>query len=902
MNKNKPIKSILIEFVGYLSVCYNYKVKFRLLTSLCLLIFLALPLLPQIHTEEQNINDFIIKIRKSLELKDLPTYLESFSSDIRLMEEASLKEKFNLYQAESIALFPAGQPIRTGDRTNFYVQALFQNSFSVAIETWRMSLVEVDGQYQIEEKKVTGSLNSLYKINIPSERIEQVQSIEIEHRDIKLVFKDACVFYDNIPDIETALVVIGKGYLWFSPSDDEERHQLKLTYKKNILEDELTYAFLRISDYFFRNNIKITRGSVEKKSYPSQEDMDQASAIFSRHYYRAFTVENSLNGEMLSSLPRGDEAFFGFYGNKIGNLSYIYSPFAEEEIHLVRFRDDRIINLYSPRNDDNKKMFFISFSQMFEIKKYQIELSFNPKQHFLSAKARVEFESKVDSLGRLKLKLNPKLKILRICDEEGRQLFYSQDKLRDALYVYFLQSPPNNKPYSIEIFYRGKVAPIIQVTDVVAGAQVVQRFPGRFDPDADLIPPQSETYLYSRRNLWYPAPAQDDYFQARVKISLPGGYQCESIGELIEQPSFSGEKGGEAERSETSVYVFETRYPVKYLSFIVGRFKNAGEDVEILPLKYIYSSGVNFIKKDLLEEARNILHFYEEKFGPYPYEKLNIIRRLWTTSGGHSPASFVVLNELPRAQNGSVLINVRSPVDLSHWKEYFIAHEIAHQWWGQAVTWKTYHDLWLSEGLAQFSATLYLGQRHGEQKFSTILEKFSVWTKKVSKYGPITLGSRLSYHSPKAFQAIVYDKTSLALNMLKDLLGEEQFFRGMKTFFSRYKYGAAGTQDFIKTMEEVSGRDLRTFFKSWFYSYTLPEVKAYHSFTKGKTGPVLRLKFSQMKKVFVFPLWIEWRLDGERIKRMVIIDEKNEEFEFKLETKPKKIKINPDRAVPGRFY
>lgn len=900
MNDSRPTSSILIEFVGHLFVCYNHKVKFRLLTSLYLLIFLALPLLSQVHTEKQNINDFIIQIRKSLELKDLPTYLECFSSDIRLIEEASLKEKFNLYQAESVALFPASQMARKGEATSLYVQALFQNSFSVAIETWRMSLIEVDGRWQIEEKKITGSLNSLYKIEIPSERIEQVQSIEIEHRDIKLVFKDAFVFYDNIPDIETALVVIGRGSLWFSPSDDEERHQLKLTYKKNILEDELTYAFLRISDNFFRNNIKMTRGSVEKKSYPSQEDIDQASTIFSRHHYRAFTVENSLNEEMISTLPRGDEAFFGFFGKKIGNLAYIYSPFAEEEIHLVRFRDDRIINLYSPRNEENKKKFFISFSQMFEVKKYQIDLNFNPKQHYLSGKARVEIESKVNSLGRLKLKLNPKLKILRICDEEGRQLFYSQDRLRDALYVYFLQPPPNNKPYSIEIFYRGKVAPIIQVTDVVAGAQVIERFPRRFNPD--VMPPQSETYLYSRRNLWYPAPAEDDYFRARVKISLPVGYQCESIGELIEQPSFSDEKGGEAERSETSVFVFETTYPVKYLSFIVGRFKNAGEDMEILPLKHIYSSGVNFIKKDLLEDARNILRFYEEKFGPYPYEKLNIIRRLWTTSGGHSPASFIVLNELPRTQNGSALINVRSPVDLSHWKEYFIAHEIAHQWWGQAVTWKTYHDLWLSEGLAQFSATLYLGQKHGEQKFSTILEKFSVWTKKESKYGPITLGSRLSYHSPKAFQAIVYDKTSLALNMLKDLLGEEQFFRGMKTFFSRHKYGAAGTHDFIKTMEEISGRDLKAFFKNWFYSYTLPEVKASHSFTKGKMGHILSFKFSQMKTVFVFPLWIELHLDGERIKRMVIIDEKDEEFEFRLETKPKKIRINPDRAVPGRFY
>jgi len=131
------------------------------------------------------------------------------------------------------------------------------------------------------------------------------------------------------------------------------------------------------------------------------------------------------------------------------------------------------------------------------------------------------------------------------------------------------------------------------------------------------------------------------------------------------------------------------------------------------------------------------LNFYKRKFGPYPYEKLTVVRRIWPTSGGHSPASFIIINELPNIPGKRRLVSRPSPVDFSRWNEYFVAHEIAHQWWGQAVTWKTYHDQWLSEGLAQFSSILYLKEKYGEKDFSSIVKTLSGWVKKKSKWGSI---------------------------------------------------------------------------------------------------------------------------------------------------------------------
>ncbi|MGD8534885.1 MAG: M1 family aminopeptidase [Candidatus Aminicenantes bacterium] len=875
--------------------------KKRLIIQVFLSLLLTLILYPFLHAQEYSLSNFIGQIQNSLTQKNIVAYLENFAHDIRSVEETSFKNIFDLFKMEKATLYKMSDRIQNENNAEIFLQVLFQNSYSAIIETWHLELLKVDSQWQITKKIVAGNIGSLYKIQIPSDRVERVESIEVEHEDIKLIFKDAWLFYDNVPELETALLIIGKGDVRFFPSDPIERHQLKLSYKKEFLEDKLTYACLRFSNHFFQNNIKINKSPEWKNFEPSSEERSAARSIFFKHYPRSFTVENSLNKELFSTLPQGDEAVFGFRGEKLGTFTYVYSPFTDEEINLYRWKDKQIINLYSPASEGKEKRLFLSFGQMFKVKSYQIDLDFKPERYFLSGKAKIEVESQVDSLQKLKLKLNPKLNILRIQDEEGRSLFYSQDKLREILYVYFIHSPPKNKPYSIEVFYRGKLRPPVEITDAVAPPQITRRDdPGR---KLSVIDVKFETYLFSQRAKWYPSPSGNDYFRARLKISIPAVYQCISNGEMIETSLLnSADKARQGNKTENSVYIFDVKYPVKYLSFIIGKFTNVGEDHDSLPLQHFYSTGVLFEKKGLLREAKSIVQFFEEKFGTYPYEKLSVVRRLWTTFGGHSPASFIIINELYQTPDSPLLVPVRSPVDLSRWREYFIAHEISHQWWGQAVTWKTYHDVWLSEGLAQFSAIQYLSQKHGKEVLEPIFGKLSHWTEKMSKWGPITLGARLALHDPMAFQTIIYNKTALALNMLKDLLGEEIFFNGLKEFYRRHKYGTASTSVFIKAMEEASGKDLRVFFKNWFSSYTLPKVKVFHSIQRSGDGYILRLRINQMKDVFIFPLWIEWKENGDRVRRMVVVDEKNEEFEIELRVKPQRIEVNPDNAVPGKFH
>lgn len=867
------------------------KKRFIIQAFAFLLLFLFLAF--EARSQEDAATGLVAQMQKSLNERDIPAYLENFEEELRAKEEASIKSRFDQFLMDSVTLYKAGKLSQTADETKIFLQALFQNSFSVMIENWRLSLIQVDGRWMVSKKDVVGSVSTLYKIKIPSERAERVKSIEIEHVDMKLIFKDALVFFDNIPELETALLVVGKGHVTFTPSDPEERHQLDLIYKKSSLDDELSSAYFRFSNYFFQNNIRIEKGKDDRQV--SDLEKNNAYSLFSRHYPNSFTIEHSLNKELYSTLPQGEEAAIDFNGKKYGNLTYIYTPFSDEEVHLYRWKDEKIISLYSPFVEDKKKRMVVTFGEMFDVTNYKIDVDFNPTQSFLSGKAEVEIKPKVDSLERVKLKLNSKFEILRIYDQEMNKLFYSRDKLRELLYIYFINPPSRERPCTIEIFYRGKISLPAQVEDSVSPYQKQRE-------SLVFIPPKFDSYLFTRRSYWYPSPSDDDYFTARLRIIVPPGYSCVSNGELIEQGKLDrAERVEEVDKVGSSVYIFETKYPLKYLSFIVGDITKVKEDSGSLPLQLYSSSEIYFQKRGLVEDAKRIIQFYESKFGPFPYEKLGIVQRNWSSSGGHSSPSFIVLNELPQVAEGGHYVNVRSPVDLSRWKEYFIAHEIAHQWWGQAVTWKTYHDQWLSEGLAQFAAALYLRESHGQDAYSIILKKFSLWTEKYSKWGPITLGSRLSFFNFNAYQSIIYNKASLVLNLLKDFLGEEVFFGGLREFFEKYKYNTAGTRDFQRIMENVSGKDLTIFFKHWFSSYLLPELKVAHSVKKEKDGLVLEVRVTQLREQFVFPLWIEWMEKGEKVRKVLIVDDKTKVFEFRLGEKPQKIRVNPDKALPGKL-
>ena len=540
------------------------------------------------------------------------------------------------------------------------------------------------------------------------------------------------------------------------------------------------------------------------------------------------------------------------------------------------------------------KRMFISFGQKYDVIHYNIELDFKPDQYFFAGKAEVSVEAKVGQLDSLKFKLNPNLNILRISDENNRELYYTEDKLRKTVYVYFLQPYARGQTAIMQVYYRGKIEPIPVITDVVRAGQITQRI--RFSN------PRLDTLLYSRSSFWYPSLDEVDYFTARIKIMTPPKYKVISNGKLVEQSTLQDlENVVDVKTVGNSVFVYEAEKPLKYLSFVVGHLSEREEVQDPVAMKYYRGPQTMPESWDIFSSAREILQYFETLFGEFPYEKLSIIRRVWGTAGGHSPASFIVLNDLPELISQNMRPFPNSPVDLSNWQEYFLAHEIAHQWWGQGVAWGSYRDQWLSEGMSQFAAIRYLRQKYGERSYSQILEKFSKGTVKESKWGGITMGSRISFFDFEAYQTIVYNKTALVLNMLQDMLGEEVFSTCIRRFYNRHKYSAATTSAFFQFFEEVSPIELSIFFDRWFNSHLLPEAHITHTTRTDSDGFLIQVNVTQTGSNFVFPLWVEWKEDEQTVRRKMLVGKRSVSAEFRTSVRPQKIKINPDKAVPGKF-
>jgi aminopeptidase N len=159
--------------------------------------------------------------------------------------------------------------------------------------------------------------------------------------------------------------------------------------------------------------------------------------------------------------------------------------------------------------------------------------------------------------------------------------------------------------------------------------------------------------------------------------------------------------------------------------------------------------------------------------------------------------------------------------------EYVWVHELAHQWWGQAVGWRNYHEQWISEGFAQYFAALYAHHQRGDETFASFMRQCRRWGMEQSDQGPIYLGYRLGHirGESRVFRALVYNKSAAVLHMLRRLVGDDAFFRGVRRFYEGSRFRKAGTEDFRAAMEGESGQPLERFFERWIYGSTLPQLK-----------------------------------------------------------------------------
>ena len=233
--------------------------------------------------------------------------------------------------------------------------------------------------------------------------------------------------------------------------------------------------------------------------------------------------------------------------------------------------------------------------------------------------------------------------------------------------------------------------------------------------------------------------------------------------------------------------------------------------------------------------------------------------------GGHSPGYFAALNQpLP-----SSTLNWRNdPAAFTGFPDFFIAHELAHQWWGQAVGWRNYHEQWISEGFAQYFAGLYAQHQRGDETFASFMRQCRRWGMDQSEQGPIYLGYRLGHirGESRVFRALVYNKSAAVLHMLRRLVGDEMFFRGVRRFYETSRFKKVGTEDFRAAMEAETGRPLERFFERWIYGSTLPVLKISHRVD----GNDVVVHIEQLGELFDVPITLTLQYADKKAVDVVI--------------------------------
>jgi len=243
-------------------------------------------------------------------------------------------------------------------------------------------------------------------------------------------------------------------------------------------------------------------------------------------------------------------------------------------------------------------------------------------------------------------------------------------------------------------------------------------------------------------------------------------------------------------------------------------------------------------------------------------------------------------------ENSSCIFYHERTVNGHRDQEFLFAHEIAHQWFGNAVSEESWHHIWLSEGFATYLTDIYIEQTRGRKAMWLNMEKEKQAVLNYAKYRPAPLVDTTLDASVRLLNANSYDKGAWTLHMLRHEVGDSLFRESLREFYRRYQFKNALTRDFRLVVEEVSGIDLETFFKQWVHSPGHP-VLSLDWTIKGKK---LQLTVKQhQENTFEFPLEIGVETqNGKVVTQGLNISSKQEIFSIKLNDKIVRVVPDPD--------
>jgi aminopeptidase N len=281
-----------------------------------------------------------------------------------------------------------------------------------------------------------------------------------------------------------------------------------------------------------------------------------------------------------------------------------------------------------------------------------------------------------------------------------------------------------------------------------------------------------------------------------LNIILPKGMQSIASGKLL----------GLEEELDKVIYKWHQDYetPTYTYGFVIGSFTEVTEQIDDVKLHY-YSSELNENElKRVFNETSNILKFFEQKSG------IEYIQ--------DSYSQILIGNNYQEMSGLSVLSESYPTYVFKDSSEiHLTSHELAHQWWGNMITCEDFGHFWLNEAFAVYMSSAFSEHKFGKEKYQSDISIYkSIYDDLVERGKDRPLIFK-EWKSSRDNRNIVYYKGAYVLHLLREELGEEDFWKGIQSYSKRYFGKSVKTEDFKLAMEEATGSDLESFFDSWVY-------------------------------------------------------------------------------------
>ncbi len=368
-------------------------------------------------------------------------------------------------------------------------------------------------------------------------------------------------------------------------------------------------------------------------------------------------------------------------------------------------------------------------------------------------------------------------------------------------------------------------------------------------------------------------------------VIAPSHYQVVSNGLLVEESMLND--GNKLTHWKQSVPIASWLFVLGVADFAV-QYVDSYEGKSIQTWVYRQDRDGGFY--DFQTPTKEVLTFFSDYIGPFAYEKLANIQSNNST-GGMEAASAIMYSEK----------SVTGKRD-DRWQKVII-HEIAHQWFGDAVTESDWDDVWLSEGFATYFTLLFVEHEDGRDAFVEGLKSSREQIKKFiqKETDSAVVHNQLSDMS-KVTSTLTYQKGAWVLHMLRNLMGESNFRKGIQSYYKNHFNGNATTTDFRIEMEKASGIDLKNYFDQWLYQVGMPKIKGEWFWNSNKKELVVTLEQMQVN-AFLLPIEIGIYLNEKKELKMkkVTLTEKSMTISFPLESKPASVAIDPHTVLLAEF-